>query len=236
MRRILLMVFALAMFMGLGTAGAMADDKEDDGKGKKECKYGQHSSGKCKAKPKECEYGKDDDGKDDHGKDDDGKCKPKPKECKYGKDDDGKCKPKPEECKYGQAADGKCKPKPEKCKYGKDDDGKCKPPPVVVPKPEDGPCSEADLVLLEDLLKGTGALLCLYVGENAPNASDEEDCEGALLALPVDSLIGACLFLPPAEVGGDSPHSNTAAAGTPLTKGGPLDGLLSMVTGLFKLG
>ncbi len=132
-------------------------------------------------------------------------------------------------------SDGKCKPKPVECPYGKDDYGNCKPPPVVVPPPEKGPCTKADLVLLEDLLKGTGALLCLYVGDNAPNATDEKDCGGALLALPVDSLIGACLFLPPADVGGEAPHDD-AAGGTPLTKGGPLDGLLSMVTGLFKLG
>ncbi len=236
MRRVLLMVFALAMFMGVGTAGATAADKGDDGKGKKECKYGAWPSGMCKAKPK-CD-------KSGHGN----TCKPKedcdksgpggnckPEECRYGTKADGTCKPKPQECKYGMNADGTCKPKPPDCPYGKDDDGKCKPPPVVVPPPAAGPCAKADLVLLEDLLKGTGALLCLYVGENAQNATDAKDCGGALLALPVDSLIGACLFLPPADVGG-TPSNSAAAGGTPLTKGGPLDGLLSMVTGLFKLG
>ncbi len=144
--------------------------------------------------------------------------------------------PKPEDCKYGMM-DGKCKPKPVECPYGKDDYGNCKPPPVVVPPPAAGPCAQSDLVLLEALLKGTGALLCLYLGDNAANASDTVDCQGALLALPIDPLIGVCLYLPPAKVGGSSPTPAVGglSSGTPLTSGGPLGGLLSTLTGLLKL-
>jgi hypothetical protein len=223
MRRILVMVFALAMFMGIATTSAMA--KSDDGHGK-ECTYGKYSSGKCKPKPKECTYGTTKSGK----------CKPKPNpdECKYGVTADHQCMPKPEDCKYGMM-DGKCKPKPDECPYGKDDYGNCKPPPVVVPPPAEGPCAKADLVLLEDLLKGTGGLLCLYLGDNSPNASDQKDCGGALLALPVDHLIGACLFLPPADVGSSHPAVGPTSSGTPLTSDGPMSGLLSMVTGLLKM-
>ena len=223
MRRILLMVFALAMFMGLATTGAMAESKKSDDHGKK-CTYGKWDSGKCKPKPKDCAYGNSGPGK----------CKPKPEECKYGVTADHQCMPKPEECKYGMTSDHKCKPKPPECQYGMEDDGKCKPPPVVYPPPAEGVCAKSDLVLLEDLLKGTGALLCLYLGDNAENANKDTDCQGSLLALPIQPLIGACLFLPPADVGAPAPAH--AGMGTPLkTAGGPLDGLVSMLTGLFKL-
>ncbi len=147
-----------------------------------------------------------------YGKSKDGKCKPKP--CKYGKSKDGKCKPKPPDCNYGKSSDGKCKPQPPDCKYGKYDDGKCKPPPVVVEPPASGPCSQADLVLLEDLLKGTGGLVCLYLGDNSPNADAVKDCPGALLALPLDHLVGACVFLPPVEV--DRGHADDASS-SPVT-------------------
>jgi hypothetical protein len=165
------MVMAVAAFMCVGTASAVA-------------------GGTPPGKPPHCKYGKSKDGK----------CKPKPPDCKYGKSKDGKCKPKPPDCKYGKSSDGKCKPQPPDCKYGKDYDGKCKPPPVVVEPPETGPCSQADLVLLEDLLKGTGGLVCLYLGDNSPNADAVKDCPGALLALPLDHLVGACVFLPPVDV------------------------------------
>jgi hypothetical protein len=126
-----------------------------------------------------------------------GKAGGKPAGCKHGKD--GKCKPK--DCKYGKDISGKCKPKPPECQYGTDKNGNCNPPPiVVVPGPTQGPCSLADLVLLEDLLKGTGALACVYLGDNAPNASADLDCPDALLALPIDNLVGACVYLPPADV------------------------------------
>ncbi len=229
MRRILLMVFALAMFMGLATTGAMASAKKSDDKGK-ECKYGMTQSGKCKAKPKECKYGTTQSGK----------CKPKPKdpeECEHGVTADHQCMPKPEDCKYGMTTDGKCKPKPRDCPYGKDDDDNCKPPPIVYPPPATGPCAQADLVLLEALLKGTGGLACLYLGDNAPNATNGADCGGALLALPLDHLLGVCLFLPPADVGASSPTPDLGGMhGSPLAiAGGPLDGLLKQLTGLLKL-
>jgi hypothetical protein len=224
MRRILLMVFALAMFMGLATTAAQAESNSGPGK---KCTYGAWSSGKCKPKPKDCAYGMKENGK----------CKPKPEECKYGVTADHQCMPKPEECKYGMTSDHKCKPKPPECPYGKDDDDRCKPPPVVVPPPEEGVCAKSDLVLLEDLLKGTGALLCLYLGDNAENANADKDCEGSLLALPIQPLVGVCLFLPPADVGGAGPDVEDKSMGTPLklTSGGPLSGLVSMLTGLFKL-
>jgi hypothetical protein len=229
MRRILLMVFALAMFMGLSTTGAMAAGKKSDDDDKGKCTYGTTKSGKCKPKPKECTYGTTKSGK----------CKPKPDDdadaCKYGVKADHTCMPKPEDCKYGMSK-GECNPKPPECPYGKDDDGNCKPPPVVVPPPATGPCAQSDLVLLEALLKGTGGLLCLYLGDNAVNASDQTDCAGALLALPIDPLIGVCLFLPPADVGGSpSPAVGGLSSGTPLTSGGPLGGLLKQLTGLLKL-
>jgi hypothetical protein len=212
------MVFALAMFMGLTTTGAMAASKKSDHHGKK-CSNGAWPSGMCKPK-------KDDDNK--------------PEECKYGVTADHECMPNPNDCKYGRGDDGKCKPKP--CPYGKDDHGMCKPPPVVYPPPEEGVCSKADLVLLEDLLKGTGALACLFFGDNAANADKDKDCAGALLALPLKPLIGACLFLPPADVNNDDDHGaglpmvpELGGGGFPMLKGGPLDALLKPIVSLFNM-
>jgi hypothetical protein len=223
MRRVsLLMVLAVAAFMSLGTTGAMAGGKSGD-------------------KPAGCKYGSSKDGK----------CKPKPKGCKYGKDNSGKCKPKPRDCQYGSDKDGTCNPKPPECRYGSDKDGNCKPkPPVVVEPPKEGPCSQADLVLLEDLLKGTGALACVYLGDNAPNATADGDCPDALLALPIDNLIGACVYLPPADVEptatstGASSATSTASSATSAVTGATADsaanglvqGLVSQLTGLLKLG
>jgi hypothetical protein len=176
-----------------------------------------------------------------------GKAGGKPSGCKYGAKGK-KCKPKPrkprEDCEYGKDISGKCKPKPPECQYGSDKDGNCNPPPVVVPTPESGPCSQADLVLLEDLLKGTGALACVYLGDNAPNASADKDCPDALLALPIDNLLGACVYLPPADV---TPAASTGSEPTPTqvsaidgatgaTGGDGLEGLVSTLLGLLKLG
>jgi hypothetical protein len=207
MRRFLLMVFALAAITGLTTTGAMA--ASSSGQHGKKCTYGAWTSGKCKQKPRECKYGTT----------------------------KGTCNPKPQECKYGVTGDHECMPKPDECQYGTDDKGMCKPPPVEVPPPDNGVCSKADLVLLEDLIRGSGALLCLYLGDNAENASADKDCSGALLALPIQPLVGACLFLPPADVGGgSSPDVVDKSMGTPLkTTGDPLSGLVSTLTGLFKL-
>jgi hypothetical protein len=221
MRRVsLLMVLAVAAFMSLGTTGAMASGKA--GSKPAGCKPGD----KCKPKPK-----------------------PKPRDCKYGKDISGKCKPKPRDCQYGSDKDGTCNPKPPECQYGSDKDGNCKPkPPIFVPPPKEGPCSQADLVLLEDLLKGTGALACVYLGDNAPNASADADCPDALLALPLDNLIGACVYLPPADVeptatssGASSASSATSSAASALTGATAgsgatgLQGLVSQLTGLLNL-
>jgi hypothetical protein len=212
MRRILLMVLALAMFMGLTTTAAMAASKKSD-KGKPHaCTYGKTKSGKCKPKPN-------------------------PDECEHGVTADHQCMPDPEECHHGMK-NGMCLPEHPPCPYGDDEHGGCKPPPIVYPPPATGPCAQADLVLLEDLLKGTGGLACLYLGDNAPNATDAADCGGALLALPLDHLLGVCLFLPPADVGASSPAPDLGGMhGTPLkmVSGGPLDGLLKQLTGLFKL-
>ncbi len=170
-------------------------------------------------------------------------------DCKYGKSKDGKCKPKPPDCNYGKSSDGKCKPQPPDCKYGKYDDGKCKPPPVVVEPPSSGPCSQADLVLLEDLLKGTGGLVCLYLGDNSPNADAVKDCPGALLALPLDHLVGACVFLPPVEVDrGSSDDASSSPVsgltGVPAVPGLPavpdlgsngLQEIVDTITSLLKL-
>jgi len=211
MRRVLLMVTAIAAFMCVGTASALAGNTPPS---KPQCKHGKDKNGKCK-----------------------------PKSCKHGTDKNGKCRPKPK-------PQPKPKPKPPECEYGKGEKGNCKPPPIVVPPPAKGPCSKADLVLLEDLIKGTGALLCLYLGENSLNATDAKDCPDALLALPVDSLIGACLFLPPADVG-DSAATDafsgltglTGTTGLPSLPGLPADqgalassglgDLMSMITELF---
>jgi hypothetical protein len=70
-----------------------------------------------------------------------------------------------------------------------------------------GNCAKADLVLLTEDVK----ILCLYFGDNAMNATTAKDCPDALLALPVDSLVGACLFLPPADSGQSQSQSTTAA-------------------------
>jgi hypothetical protein len=200
------MVLAVAAFMSLGTTGAMA-------------------AGKAGAKPSGCKYGKS-----------------KAKGCKP------KSKPR-DDCKYGTNKDGSCKPKPPECPYGTDKDGTCLPePPVIVPPPKEGACSQADLVLLEDLLKGTGALLCVYLGDNAPNASADYDCPDALLALPIDNLVGACLYLPPAEVTPSEEVAPTVEQGSVATTSqmkainaetssvGGLQGLVSTLTGLLKLG
>jgi hypothetical protein len=181
-----------------------------------------------------------------------GKAGAKPAGCKYGKGN-GKCKPKPKDCKYGKDISGKCNPKPPDCEYGTDKAGNCnpKPPIIVVPSPKEGPCSLADLVLLEDLLKGTGALACVYLGDNAPNASGDKDCPDALLALPLDNLIGACVYLPPADVGPTETSSTTSSETSSATSSetsaalaeanadsGPVGllGLLSQLTGLFGPG
>jgi hypothetical protein len=186
-----------------------------------------------------------------------GKAGGKPAGCKYGKGKDGKCKPKPKDCKYGKDISGKCNPKPPECEYGTDKAGNCNPNPpiIVVPGPKEGPCSLADLVLLEDLLKGTGALACVYLGDNAPNASADLDCPDALLALPLDNLIGACVYLPPADVdrhhGSDASNATSVAApqlpavgSVPAAPqlpavdgltGGELQSIVSMVTGLLRL-
>jgi hypothetical protein len=230
MRRILLMVFAVAMFVGLTTTAAQASSNSGPGH---KCTYGAWKSGVCKPKPNDCKHG------DNSGK---GKCKDddnKPEECKYGVTADHECMPKPEDCKYGRGDDGKCKPKD--CPYGKDEHGMCKPPPVVYPPPEAGVCSKADLVLLEDLLKGTGALACVFLGDNAANADKNVDCAGALLALPLKPLIGACLFIPPADVGSGAAAGLPAVpdlggGGFPLLKDGPLAGLLKPIVSLFKMG
>jgi hypothetical protein len=210
MRRVLLMVMAIAAFMCVGTAGAVA--------------------GTTPGKPGACK-----------GK----KCPPKPpKPCKYGKKD-GKCLPKP--CPSGttRGTDGRCTPPPPECPWPKDDKGHCVPPVVVHP-PAGGPCAKADLVLLEDLLKGTGGLLCLYLGDNADQADKAKDCPDALLALPIDPLIGACLFLPPAEVGSShgSDSSLPGLPGLPALPGVPslggdsagssgLQGLVDTIAGLL---
>jgi hypothetical protein len=148
-----------------------------------------------------------------------GKKCPPPKPCKYGKSKkDGKCLPKPCPSGTSRGDDGKCTPPPPECPWTKDDKGHCKPPVVVHP-PQSGPCSQADLVLLEDLLKGTGGLLCLYLGDNADQADKAKDCPDALLALPIDPLIGACLFLPPAEV--DRGSSSSSESSLPAVPGLP---------------
>jgi hypothetical protein len=210
MRRIMLMVFAVALFGLLGgTTTAMASSSSGKSNAKR-CNNpgGGNSKHGCKPCPA---------GQERHGS----KCRPKP--CPPGKvrGSDGKCKPKP--CPAGQERHGsKCKPKPCPAGQVRDKHGDCKPPPVhcdddeinvgghCVPRPPSGPCSKADLVLLEDLLKGTGGLVCVYLGENAPNASKDLDCPEAALALPIDNLLGACLYLPPAEVdrgeGGGTPE------------------------------
>jgi hypothetical protein len=184
-----------------------------------------------------------------------GKAGGKPAGCTPAKGDKCKPKPKPKDCKYGKDISGNCKPKPPECPYGRDKDGNCNPrPPIVVPPPKEGPCSKADLVLLEDLLKGTGALACVYLGDNAPNASADLDCPDALLALPLDNLLGACVYLPPADVdrhGSDagSDASSVSAPQVPAVgsvpapqlpaaeglTGGELQSIVSMVMGLLKL-
>ena len=185
MRRVLFTVLALVVFMGIGTAGASASAKGSPAKGS-----GCDNSRASKSGSSDCA---------------------KPKRCKTGLLKKGKCAskpapkptPKPRPCKEDEYAgkDGTCHPKPPlPAPCGKDEiyiDGHC------VPRPTSGPCAKADLVLLEDLLKGTGALACVYLFENAPNADDGPggDCPDALLALPIDSLLGACVYLPPADVG-----------------------------------
>jgi hypothetical protein len=183
-----------------------------------------------------------------------GKAGGKPTGCKHGKGKEGKCKPKPKprDCDYGKDISGKCKPKPPECPYGMDKDGKCLPkPPIIVEPPKEGACSEADLVLLEDLLKGTGGLLCVYLGDNAPNATADADCPDALIALPIDNLLGACVFLPPVDIADESPEatpdssssSSSTAASTSNVKAveeatgtNSLQGVFSLLTGLLKLG
>ena len=97
--------------------------------------------------------------------------------CNDGKDNDndGKTDGADEECKPG--GDG-------------DEDGSDNAPA--------GNCSLADLVLLTEDAK----IVCLYLGENAENATKEGDCPDALIALPVSPVVGACVFLPPEGSGG----------------------------------
>ena len=192
MRRALLMAIAAAAFLGVTSPAAMASgkkpncsDKNMPGCSEKRCS----NPGKGNSK---------------HG------CEPKPCKSGYERTKSGKCKPKAPKCTAGEEkVRGKCVPKCNDNQY-RDKDGKCQGKPPVcqhkpcVPPPKHGPCSKADLVALEDLFAGTGALVCLYLGDNASNASDKRggDCPKATLALPIDKLLGACLYLPPADVGG----------------------------------
>jgi hypothetical protein len=164
------------------------------------------------------------------------------KKGKHGKRKEGKQTPRPgNDCKDPKA---NCKPEPPQCPPGSEaKDGTCVPtPPIVVPHPKEGPCSVADLVLLEDLLKGTGALLCVYLGDNAPNATADLDCPDAVLALPLDNLVGACLYLPPADVTRSESEatpaspSQVSAINAETSSVGGLQGLVSTLTGLIKLG
>ena len=207
MRKVLLMMFAIGMFMALGSSSAMAGTSSGD----KPCSKSGKGSSKCKPKPKPCPAGQERDAK--------GACKPKPCPAGQERDAKGACKPKP--CPAGQERDakGECKPKPCPAGQERDAKGECKPKPckpteinkngTCVPRPADGPCSKADLVLLEDLLKGTGGLLCVYLGNNAPNADETKNCPKATLALPIDHLVGACLYLPPVDIKSDSGPSGT---------------------------
>ena len=210
MRRALLMAIAAAAFLGVTSPAATASSSKPNcsDKSKPGC-----SEKRCSNKGK---------GNSKHG------CKPKPCKSGYERTKSGKCKPKPPKCKPGEEkVHGKCVPKCKDNQY-RDKHGKCQDKPPVcqhkpcVPPPKDGPCEKADLVLLEDLIAGTGGLVCLYLGDNAPNASDKPggDCPDATLALPIDNLLGACLYLPPADVGGDEPGGGTG--GLPELPGGGL--------------
>jgi hypothetical protein len=61
------------------------------------------------------------------------------------------------------------------------------------PTPPAGNCTVADVVLLTPDAK----IVCLYLGANAPNATS--DCPDGLVRAAVDSLAGACVFLPPED-------------------------------------
>ena len=65
------------------------------------------------------------------------------------------------------------------------------------------------------LLSADAKILCVYFGDNAPNAATGMDCPHALLALPLDSLVGGCLFLPPAGAG-DTAGAASATSALPL--------------------
>lgn len=78
---------------------------------------------------------------------------------------------------------------PPNCGNGGGGGGGGNPPP----EPPADNCSLADLVLLTEDAK----IVCLYLGENAENASTSKDCPDALIALPVSPVVGACVFLPP---------------------------------------
>jgi hypothetical protein len=181
MRRILLMVLAAAMFMGLSATSAMATGNSG-GSNTKRC---QNPGG----------------GNSKHG------CKPCPGGTYLAKNH--KCKPNPTPCKpWETGKPGHCKPKP--CPGGgqRNANGECPPPPPPNPcdgnnpppscQPPAGNCAMADVILLKDLLGPDGPLprlVCLYFGENAPNADKMKDCPDADLALPIDNLVGACVFL-----------------------------------------
>ena len=230
------MVFAIAAIMSLGTAGAALAQS--------------HKSPGC-----------DNSGKGSHkncgGDDKKGDKGDKGKKCKEGESrKHGKCEAdKPPKCEAGEmrdAQEGKCVPIPVGC-----DDDEINVDGTCVPRPNEGVCSKASIVLLEDLLKGTGALACVFLGDNAPKASamGSGNCHGALLALPLDHLIGACLFLPPADVhstpmgGGGGGEENGAGApqapalnliGSPADVTKPLvklvSSIVSTLTGLLDLG
>ena len=110
----------------------------------------------------------------------------------------------------------------EVCPDGK----KCEPTPI--PAPRQGPCARADLVLLEDLLRNTGGLVCLYLGDNSPNASGDRDCRRALLALPIDNLLGACVYLPPVRVRRRPRASDVSSATADSAATSALSGLLNL--------
>ena len=129
----------------------------------------------------------------------------------------GSGKPCPPSSPVGKAR-GPMNPGAPNCgkgKGGKDGDGKVcppdspnagKPPPCGKPgdgdgggpKPPEGNCASADLVVLRG-----AKIVCVYLSEGEL-ATKEKECPDALIATGdiLDTGIGACVFLPP---DGDTP-------------------------------
>ena len=176
MRKLFVVALATSLFMALGASSAFAaGNGGGDGKGNACPPNSKNPNGT----PPNCGNGNGGNGGNNGGNNG---CKDKNKNDNKNCPPNNGCKNKPncppdDDCeqKKNCPPDDDCDKKPDDC------------------EPPEGNCTQADLVIFDP-----AKILCLYFGEKAPLADKEEDWPDALISVPIDELIGACVFLPPA--------------------------------------